>query len=159
MTATQHILSNGFSKTFTMTGWRIGYIVANKQLVDNITKLNQITINNVPVFIQEAALKGLEMQKQLATKIKDEYHERAKLASKTLAKAGFLFTKPEAPFYVFPKRPGLNSEKFTLDLLDKGVAVAPGTAFGDYKEHFRISLTAPREEIKVGLEKISEALE
>ena len=41
-----------------MTGWRIGYIVASKQLVDNITKLNQITINNVPVFIQEAALKG-----------------------------------------------------------------------------------------------------
>ena len=144
----KHILTNGFSKTFTMTGWRIGYIIANKELVDNITKLNQITINNVPVFIQEAALKGLEMQKQLATKIKEEYEERAKMASKTLAKAGFSFTKPEAPFYVFPKRQGLNSEKFTLDLLDKGVAVAPGTAFGDYKEHFRISLTAPRERNK-----------
>jgi aspartate aminotransferase len=154
-----HILSNGFSKTFTMTGWRIGYIIANKQLIDNITKLNQITINNVPVFIQEAALKGLEMEKQLATTIKDEYQERAKMASKTLAKAGFLFTKPEAPFYVFPKRQGLNSEKFTLDLLDKGVAIAPGTAFGDYKEHFRISLTAPRDEIKTGLNIISEALE
>ncbi len=153
-----HILTTGFSKTFSMTGWRIGYIIANKRLVDNITKLNQITINNVPVFIQEAALKGLEMQKQLATKIKEEYKERAIMASKTLAKAGFLFTKPEAPFYVFPKRPGLDSEKFTLDLLDKGVAVAPGTAFGDYREHFRISLTAPREEIKVALEKISEAL-
>jgi aspartate aminotransferase len=153
----KHILSNGFSKTFTMTGWRIGYIVANKELVDNITKLNQITINNVPVFIQEAALKGLEMQKQLSTRIKDEYRERAKMASKTLAKAGFSFTKPEAPFYVFPKRSGLNSEKFTLDLLDKGVAVAPGTAFGDYKEHFRISLTVPRDEIKTALEIISEA--
>ena len=153
-----HILSNGFSKTFTMTGWRIGYIIANKQLVDNITKLNQITINNVPVFIQEAALKGLEMQKQIATKIKEEYQERATMASKTLAKAGLSFTKPEAPFYVFPKRQGLNSEKFTLDLLDKGVAVAPGTSFGDYKEHFRISLTAPREEIKTALDIISEAL-
>jgi aspartate aminotransferase len=154
----KHILSNGFSKTFTMTGWRIGYIVANKELVDNITKLNQITINNVPVFIQEAALKGLEMQKQIATKIKEEYQERATMASKTLAKAGLSFTKPEAPFYVFPKRQGLNSEKFTLDLLDKGVAVAPGTSFGDYKEHFRISLTAPREEIKTALDIISEAL-
>jgi aspartate aminotransferase len=59
---------------------------------------------------------------------------------------------------VFPKRPGLDSEKFTLNLLDKGVAVAPGTAFGDYREHFRISLTAPREEIKAGLETICEAL-
>ncbi len=153
-----HILSNGFSKTFTMTGWRVGYIIANKLLIDNITKLNQITINNVPLFIQEAALKGLELQKQLATKIKEEYRERAKIASEILADAGLSFTKPEAPFYVFPKRSGLNSEKFTLDLLDKGVAVAPGTAFGDYPEHFRISLTAPREQIKAGLEKISEAL-
>jgi aspartate/methionine/tyrosine aminotransferase len=81
------------------------------------------------------------------------------MASKTLAKAGLSFTEPEAPFYVFPKRQGLNSEKFTLDLLDKGVAVAPGTAFGDYREHFRISLTAPRDEIKIGLDKIREALE
>jgi aspartate aminotransferase len=153
-----HILSTGFSKTFTMTGWRIGYIIAGKQFIDNMAKLNQITINNVPVFIQEAALRGLEMRKQLSTRIKDEYIERAKIASKILAKANLLFTKPEAPFYVFPKCPGLDSEKFTLDLLDKGVAVAPGTAFGDYREHFRISLTAPRDEIKVGLEKISEAL-
>ncbi len=155
----RHILTNGFSKTFTMTGWRIGYIVASKELVDRITKLNQITINNVPVFIQEAALKGLEMEKQLATTIKDEYQERAKMASKILVKAGFQFTEPEAPFYVFPKRKGLDSEKFTLDLLDKGVAVAPGTAFGDYREHFRISLTAPREQIKTALDIISGALE
>jgi aspartate/methionine/tyrosine aminotransferase len=110
------------------------------------------------VFIQEAALKGLEMEKQLATTIKDEYQERAKMATKTLAKAGLSFTKPEAPFYVFPKRKGLDSEKFTLELLDKGVAVAPGTSFGDYREHFRISLTAPRAEIKTAMDIISEAL-
>ena len=154
-----HILTTGFSKTFSMTGWRIGYIIANKQLVDKITKLNQITINNVPVFIQEAALKALELQKHLATKIREEYEQRAKLASTTLTKAGFAFTKPEAPFYVFPKRSGLDSEKFTLELLDKGVAIAPGTSFGDYREHFRISLTAPRDQIKTGLDIIGEAVE
>ncbi len=153
-----HILSNGFSKTFTMTGWRIGYIIGNKILIDNITKLNQITINNVPVFIQDAALKALEMQKQLATKIQKEYQQRAEMASKILSKAGLSFSKPDAPFYVFPKKSGLNSEKFCLDLLDKGVAIAPGTSFGDYPEHFRISLTAPRDEIKVGLERICEEL-
>jgi aspartate aminotransferase len=153
-----HILSNGFSKTFTMTGWRIGYIIANKMLIDNITKLNQITINNVPVFIQAAALKALELQKQIATKIKKEYQERAKMASDILSKAKLEFTEPDAPFYVFPKRRGLDSEKFTLDLLDKGVAVAPGTAFGDYREHFRISLTVPRDNIKVALDKICEAM-
>jgi aspartate aminotransferase len=154
-----HILSNGFSKTFTMTGWRIGYVIANKMLIDNITKLNQITINNVPVFIQAAAIKALELQKQIATNIKKEYQERAKMASSILSKAKLEFTEPDAPFYVFPKRRGLDSEKFTLDMLDKGVAVAPGTAFGDYREHFRISLTVPRNDIKLALNKICEAME
>jgi aspartate/methionine/tyrosine aminotransferase len=141
-----------------MTGWRIGYVIANKEFVDRITRLNQITINNVPVFIQEAALKGLELQKQIATNIKEEYQERAKLASKQLRENGLEFTEPEAPFYVFPRKRGLDSERFTLELLDKGVAVAPGTAFGDYREHFRISLTAPRAEIGTALDRICEAL-
>ena len=153
-----HILTTGFSKTFTMTGWRIGYVVADSALVDRITRLNQITINNVPVFIQEAALKGLELQKQLATKIRNEYQQRAIMASKKLKAAGLEFTEPEAPFYVFPRKQGLDSERFTLTLLDKGVAVAPGTAFGDYRDHFRISLTAPREQIAAALDTIREAL-
>ncbi len=153
----KHILSNGFSKTFTMTGWRVGYIVANKMLVDNITKLNQITFNNVPVFIQDAALKGLELHAQIASNIKAKYKARADLASKKLKDAGFQFTEPDAPFYVFPKRAGLDGEKFTLGLLDRGVAVAPGTSFGEYREHFRISLTAPDSQIEEGLNKICEA--
>jgi aspartate aminotransferase len=156
-TDTKHILSNGFSKTFTMTGWRIGYLIANKMLVDNITKLNQITFNNVPVFIQDAALKGLEIHAEIASNIKAKYKQRADLASKKLSAGGFKFTKPDAPFYVFPKRDGLDGEKFTLNLLDKGVAVAPGTSFGDYREHFRISLTAPDDQIELGLNKICEA--
>ena len=157
--AGNHILSNGFSKTFTMTGWRLGYIIASKELVDKITRLNQITISNVPVFIQEAGLKALELQKQISTKIREEYRERAKIASNIMSKTALEFTEPEAPFYVFPRKRGLDSERFVLDLLDKGVAVAPGTSFGDYREHFRISLTAPREMIKTGLNRICEALE
>ncbi|MCW4009900.1 MAG: pyridoxal phosphate-dependent aminotransferase [Candidatus Bathyarchaeota archaeon] len=153
----KHILTNGFSKTFSMTGWRIGYIVADKLLVDKITRLNQITINNVPIFIQDAALKGIELRAQIATAIKQEYEERAEVASKMLTAAGFSFSKPDAPFYVFPKKAGLNSEKFTLDLLDKGVAIAPGSSFGDYLEHFRISLTAPKEQIEEALNIICEA--
>jgi aspartate aminotransferase len=155
----KHILSNGFSKTFTMTGWRIGYLIANKLFVDKITKLNQITINNVPVFIQDAALKGLELSKQIASAIKAKYKQRADLASTKLSAAGFKFTEPDAPFYVFPKLDGLDSEKFTLNLLDRGVAVAPGTSFGDYREHFRISLTAPDDQIGDGLDKICEAVQ
>jgi aspartate/methionine/tyrosine aminotransferase len=59
---------------------------------------------------------------------------------------------------MFPKMEGLDSEKFTLNLLDMGVAVAPGTSFGDYREHFRISLTAPDDQIEAGLNKICEAV-
>ena len=154
-----HILVTGFSKMFTMTGWRIGYVVANKELVDQIAKLNQITFTNVPVFIQEAILKALGMHDKLTRGIKSEYQERAKIASEILAKAHLEFTKPDAPFYVFPRRRGLDSERFALELLDKGVAVAPGTAFGDYREHFRISLTVPRPEIETALNKICEALQ
>ena len=153
-----HVMVTGFSKMFTMTGWRIGYLIANKELVDRIAKLNQITFTNVPVFIQEAALKALGMHGKLTNGIKSEYQERAKIASEILTKAHLEFMKPDAPFYVFPRRRGLDSERFALDLLDKGVAVAPGTAFGDYREHFRISLTAPRPEIETALNKICEAL-
>jgi aspartate aminotransferase len=153
-----HVMVTGFSKMFTMTGWRIGYVVADKAFIDQIARLNQITFSNVPVFIQEAALKALGMHDELIKGIKSGYQERAEIACDILAKAGLEFTKPDAPFYVFPRRRGLDSERFALDLLDKGVAVAPGTSFGDYREHFRISLTAPRSDIEAALNTICEAV-
>jgi aspartate aminotransferase len=153
-----HVMITGFSKMFTMTGWRIGYAIANRELIDRIAKLNQITFTNVPVFIQEAALVALGMHDALTKGIKQEYQERAKIASKILSDARLEFTQPDAPFYVFPRRRGLDSERFALDMLDKGVAVAPGTSFGDYREHFRISLTVPRNDIETALNRICEAL-
>ena len=154
----KNVMITGFSKMFTMTGWRIGYVVADREFIDRIAKLNQITFSNVPVFIQEAALKALGMHDKLTKVIKSEYQERANIACETLAKSGLEFTKPKAPFYVFPRRRGLDSELFALDLLDKGVAVAPGSSFGDYREHFRVSLTAPRNDIAVALDRICEAV-
>ena len=153
-----HVMVTGFSKMFNMTGWRIGYVVANREFIGRIAKLNQITFSNVPVFIQEAALKALGMHDELTNVIKREYQERVNVACETLAKSGLEFTKPDAPFYVFPRRRGLDSERFALDLLDKGVAVAPGSSFGDYREHFRISLTAPRKDIETALDRICEAV-
>jgi aspartate aminotransferase len=153
-----HILVTSFSKTFTMTGWRIGYAIADREIIDKIAKLNQITVTNVPVFIQEAALRALEIHDKLSWTIREEYEERAAMASEILSRGKLEFTKPDAPFYVFPRHRDLDSEKFALNLLDKGVAVAPGTAFGDYREHFRISLTVPRDEIKLALNKICEEL-
>ena len=153
----EHIVVNSFSKTFAMSGWRIGYVIADKALTDQIIKLNQITFTNVPVFIQEAALKALELRDQIIKTMRENYRKRAELACKILSDTKLKFTKPEAPFYVFPKFDGLNSEVFALNLLDKGVAVVPGTSFGDYPEHFRISLTAPEDEVKLGLKIIAEA--
>ncbi|MEM3055312.1 MAG: pyridoxal phosphate-dependent aminotransferase [Candidatus Bathyarchaeia archaeon] len=152
-----HLIVKSFSKTFVMTGWRVGYIIADKELVEKIVKLNQITLTNVPVFIQDGALKALELRHEIIQRIREEYRRRADLACKILSKTDLKFSKPEAPFYLFPKREGLDSEKFAFDLLDQGVAIAPGTAFGNYKEYFRLALTVPDDEVEWGLKIISEA--
>ena len=141
-----------------MTGWRIGYIIANKATHRQHNEAKPNHHQQRSRIHPRSRPKRTGNAKATIHKNKRRIRGTRKIGKQNLTKAGLLFTKPEAPFYVFPKREGLNSEKFTLDLLDKGVAVAPGTSFGDYREHFRISLTAPRDEIKVGLDKISEAL-
>ena len=153
-----HILVNSFSKIFAMTGWRIGYAVVEQELAQKMIKLNQITTTCVPAFIQYGALKGLESRKKIADEIREQFRLRSDLAISILSKAKMKFSRPDAPFYLFPKVDGLDSERFALDLLDMGVAVAPGTAFGDYREYFRIALTVDEEKIREGLEKICEAL-
>ena len=153
-----NILVNGFSKSFLMTGWRIGYAIAPKELVKRMIKLNQITTTCVPGFIQYGALKGLESRKQIANDIRTQFKVRADAAYSVLSKSKMKFSRPDSPFYLFPKVDGLDSERFALDLLDKGVAIAPGTAFGDYREYFRIALTVSEDKIREGLEKLCEAL-
>ena len=155
---TEHILVNSFSKTFAMTGWRIGYAVVEKELAQRMIKLNQITTTCVPAFIQYGALKGLESRRKIADDIREQFRLRADVAIKVLSKSGMRFSRPDSPFYLFPKVDGLDSERFALNLLDKGVAVAPGTAFGDYREYFRIALTVEEEKVKEGLETLCEAL-
>ena len=154
-----HILVKSFSKTFAMTGWRIGYVIVKKELAEKMMKLNQITLTNVPVFVQQAALKALELRQEIVEKIREDYRRRADLACDILSKTKMQFSRPDAPFYVFPKYENLNSESLALNLLDSGVAIVPGTAFGDYPEYFRIALTVPEEEIELGLKKICEALQ
>jgi aspartate aminotransferase len=153
-----HIMVSGFSKTFLMTGWRIGYAIVEKELAKQMIKLNQITTTCVPGFIQYGALKGLESRKRIADDIRRTFKVRADAAYSVLSKANMRFSRPDAPFYLFPKVDGLDSERFALDLLDNGVAIAPGTAFGDYREYFRIALTVGEDRIKEGLEKLCEAL-
>jgi len=153
-----HVVVKSFSKTFAMTGWRVGYAIADKELINKIVKLNQLTLTNVPVFIQEAALKALELRHEIIRMVREKYRKRADLACSILSKTDLKFSRPEAPFYLFPKGEGLDSEKFAFELLDRGVAIAPGTSFGDYREHFRLALTVSDDEVELGLKIISEAL-
>lgn len=153
-----NVLVSGFSKSFLMTGWRIGYAIIEKELANRMIKFNQITTTCVPAFIQYGALKGLESRKRIADNIRRTFKVRADAAYSVLSKSKMRFSHPDAPFYLFPKVDGLDSERFALDLLDNGVAVAPGTAFGDYREYFRIALTVGEDKIKEGLEKLCEAL-
>ena len=153
-----NILVSGFSKSFLMTGWRIGYAIVEKDLAKKMIKFNQITTTCVPAFIQYGALKGLESRKRIADNIRRTFKIRADTAYSVLSKTKMQFSRPDAPFYLFPKVENLDSERFALDLLDKGVAIAPGTAFGDYKQYFRIALTCGEDKIKRGLETLCEAL-
>lgn len=153
-----NIFVSGFSKSFLMTGWRIGYVVVEKELANRMIKLNQITTTCVPPFIQYGALKGLESRKKIAENIRKQFKLRADVATSVLSKSKLHFSRPDAPFYLFPKVDGLDSERFALNLLERGVAIAPGTAFGDYLEFFRIALTVGEDKIKEGLEKLCEAL-
>ena len=133
---TENILVGGFSKSFLMTGWRIGYAVVEEELAKRMIKLNQITTTCVPAFIQYGALKGLESRKKIADDIRTQFKVRADAAYSVLSKSKMRFSRSDAPFYLFPMVDGLDSERFALDLLDKGVAVAPGLGFGEYGDEF-----------------------
>ncbi|MEM5869963.1 MAG: aminotransferase class I/II-fold pyridoxal phosphate-dependent enzyme [Candidatus Aenigmatarchaeota archaeon] len=149
-----HIMVNTFSKTFAMSGWRLGFAILEKQLIEKIVKLNQLTITNVPIFIQDAGVKALEEKDKIVKTMKAIYKKRCEIVCKALSKTKLKFSRPDAPFYVFPFC-GQDSEKIALELLEKGVAITPGTAFGNYRNYFRIAYTVPENEILEGMEKIA----
>ncbi len=150
------LIAHTFSKTFGMTGWRIGYIIAKEEIAKKMIQLNQITITNVPIFIQQAAQTALEEKEEIAQKARNVCKKRAELACKMLGNS-FTISKPNAGFYLFPKLPEtITTNQFIDKLLKKGVAVTPGEAFGDYKQHVRISLCKDEKILKDALEKMVE---
>lgn len=153
------VIAHTFSKTFGMTGWRIGYVIAEEKMAKKLVSLNQITITNVPVFIQKAAEQVLEKKEKIAEKARTLCKRRAQVAEK-IVRGKMTFTKPDAGFYIFPKLPDtINGMQFLDTLLEKGVAVAPGGAFGDYTQHVRISLCKNEELLKEALGKMVETIE
>ncbi len=148
----------GFSKLFSMTGFRLGYAIADPQEVSRIRRFIESTVTCVPIFVQRAGIKALELREELMGSIRKEYQRRAKLASRLLS--GLDFRKPEGAFYVFLRVP-YDGLAFAERLLLRGVSVFPGVAFGDYPNFVRISLSGSgleeglriiRDEVKCALE-------
>lgn len=134
---------NSFSKTFSMTGWRIGYAYLPFDVHRNAWKLSQNSVTNVPAFVQYAAAQAI-LRRQEHAEIFDEmlavYQSRHRDLTQALHSRGIPFIKPEGAFY-FMIDVGCDAKKFALDLLDRlGVACVPGGAYGaDYQTHIRVS--------------------
>jgi len=146
------ILAGSFSKGFAMTGWRMGYLASSPEFAQRMVSLAQSTFSCVPQFVQDAAVCAMH-NPQIEAEMAKEYEERAKIACDILSRK-FEFARPQAGIYIFVTRKGLDGDKACLELLDKGVGVAPGSAFG-FPEFLRISLTLPQDELAVALEKIN----
>ena len=153
------IVFNGFSKSFAMTGWRIGYMAAPHDLLVQCCKLHGYNAICPPIFSQYAAAEGLRNGWDEVEKMRISYQQRRNLMYKAFIEMGLPCTEPEGAFYMFPDiRPtGMTSEAFATELIQKySVAVVPGNVFGDAGEGFiRCCYATSVEKIKIALERIS----
>ncbi len=153
---------HSLSKTFNMTGDRIGFAVGNKQIVSGLTKVKSQIDSGPPVYTQKVAVKALGSYAsadppEYLQKTNMIYRERRDLLVKTLCDIGLKCERPKASFYVWVSCHG-DSMKFASKLLDVGVAVTPGIGFGKYGEGYvRITFTQPKERIKEACERIAKA--
>ena len=157
------ILINGFSKTFAMTGWRLGYACGPAEVMNMITKIHQFAIMCAPTTSQYAAIEALRNCDDEVAKMLEEYDMRRKIIVSGFNKLGLTCREPKGAFYAFPciKSTGMSSEEFCERLLEsKHVAVVPGTAFGDSGEGFiRTSYCYSTAHIKEALKRIGEFLD
>ena len=157
------IVVNGFSKTYAMTGWRLGYAAGPAPIIKQMTKIHQFAIMCAPTTSQFAAIEALENCDEDVRVMAEEYDERRRLIVDSLNHMSLTCFEPEGAFYVFPsvKKTGLTSEEFCQQLLmSQRVAVVPGNAFGDCGEGFvRISYAASLENIIEALKRIELFLE
>lgn len=157
------VLVNGFSKAFAMTGWRIGYAVASEDLIKRMEKFAQHTLTCLPVFIQRAAIKALELGAEVYSKYQKEYKERREFLLNAFSDVEKLkIVKPAGTFYLFPRyEVNMDSQSLASMLLKKKkVLVVPGSAFGKKGEyHFRISFATSMKNIKEGAYRIKEFFE
>ncbi|MFA4992370.1 MAG: aminotransferase class I/II-fold pyridoxal phosphate-dependent enzyme [Candidatus Omnitrophota bacterium] len=159
----QTVYFNGFSKSFAMTGWRVGYACGPKEIIAAMTKIHQYTIMCVPITSQMAAAEALVSGKRSVEQMKREYDRRRRFMAAELNSLGLKCSLPQGAFYLFPsiKSAGLSSMDFSRKLLEEEkVAVVPGTAFGSCCEgYIRISYASSLENLKEALVRIKRFLE
>lgn len=153
-----------FSKTYAMTGWRIGFVVAPEEIIEVMLELQEHTFVHPSSISQMAAIAALRGPKEHVQRMLKEYAERREIITKELnSMPGVTCLKPEGAFYVFPniKETGMSSEKIAMYLLEEAkIITVPGTAFGSYGEgYIRISYTTSKEKIKEAMDRMRTALE
>ncbi|MGB4595517.1 MAG: aminotransferase class I/II-fold pyridoxal phosphate-dependent enzyme [Anaerolineaceae bacterium] len=156
------ILLGGFSKAYAMTGWRIGYIAAPKELTNLMVRIHQYTIMSAPTMSQYAALEALRVGEPYVQEMRAEYDRRRRMVVRELNAMGLRTFEPRGAFYAFPniQSTGLDDETFCERLLMEGkVAVVPGRSFGDSGSGFvRVSYAASYENLEISMQRIANFL-
>ncbi|MDI6601598.1 MAG: aminotransferase class I/II-fold pyridoxal phosphate-dependent enzyme [Thermoanaerobacteraceae bacterium] len=156
------ITVNGFSKTYAMTGWRLGYIAAPKGFIKEMVKVHQYTVTCAPSMGQYAAVEALKNGDEDIKKMVTEYDNRRKFLLGEIRDMGLHCFEPRGAFYLFPsiKNTGLSSDEFATRLLYEGkVAAVPGTAFGENGEGFiRLSYASSMNDLKEATKRMREFL-
>jgi aspartate/methionine/tyrosine aminotransferase len=157
------ILLNGFSKTYAMTGWRLGYAVMPKELVDPVNKLIVNSVSCTPTFIQYAGIEALTGPQDSVPVMVEEFRKRRDMVVDGLNHIkGISCVMPKGAFYVFPniKKLGMTSDQaFNYFLNKAGVATLSGTGFGKYGEgYLRLSYATSRDNLKKALERMDKAV-
>ena len=157
------VMVNGFSKSYAMTGFRIGYVVGPHELIAPMTKIHQYCIMSSPSTAQFALVEAAYNGDDCVREMRDEYNHRRRVILKGLEDAGLECFTPFGAFYAFPsiKSTGLSSEEFCERFLkEKLVAIVPGNAFGECGEgHVRISYAASMDNIKEAMKRLGEFTE
>ena len=157
------IVINGFSKSYAMTGWRLGYAVGPEAIIEQMIKLHQFAIMCAPTNSQYAAVSALKNGDKDVEEMREAYNQRRRYLMHRFKEMGLECFEPFGAFYVFPciKEFGMTSDAFATRLLtEEKVAVVPGTAFGACGEGFlRISYAYSLENLKIALERIERFIE
>lgn len=155
---------NSFSKTYAMTGWRIGYAAAPKELIDQMVKLQQFTMVHAPAVSQRAALAALKGPQDFVKEMAEEYDKRRRfIVDRLNSIEGLSCLRPKGAFYVFLniKKLGMRSEEVAMALLERAkVVTVPGVAFGPGGEgYLRISYSRPIDQLEEACSRIEKAIE